>query len=345
MNLANNAYPISEHQFASARHTSAYLACGRVGAPLVIFIHGWPELGLLWRQQLVAMAGLGFRAVAPDMRGYGNSSIYLNHADYALEHSVTDMLELLDHLGGERAIWVGHDWGSPVAWAMASHHPQRCHGVANLCVPYLKEGFTLGNMLPLVDRSLYPQERLPYGQWDYQQFYQEQFEQATASLDANVSDTVRALFRKSDPAHQGKPSRLAYTRSHGGWFGGTGKAPAVPLDTDVLSEHDHAMLNEALQRNGFIGPNAWYMNHERNGEYAMRAFNAGKLTLPVLFFHATLDFTCETVQSRLAEPMRADCSDLTEVAVPCGHWMAQEQPIAVNAGLAKWLAGKFPQLW
>ena len=345
MNLPNSSYPISEQVFASPRHTSAYLACGRVGAPLIIFIHGWPELGLLWRQQLVAMANLGFRAIAPDMRGYGKSSVYRQHADYAIEHSVTDMLELLDHLGGERAIWVGHDWGSPVAWALASHHPQRCHGVANLCVPYLKNGFTVRNALPLIDRTIYPPDRFPFGQWDYQVYYEEQFDRATASLEANVADTVRAVFRKSDPAHQGKPSRLAYTRSHGGWFGGAGRAPVVPLDSDVLSEQDCAALTESLLRNGFSAPNASYMNHERNAAYAQRAQNGGRLTLPVLFFHASLDYTCETLQSQLAEPMRADCTDLTEVTVDCGHWLAQEQPIAVNAGLAKWLAGKFSGLW
>ena len=71
------------------------------------------------------------------MRGYGRSSVYRRHEDYALEHSVADMLELLDALGREKAVWVGHDWGSPVVWSLASHHPERCCGVANLCVPYL----------------------------------------------------------------------------------------------------------------------------------------------------------------------------------------------------------------
>ena len=67
--------------------------------------------------------------------------------------------------------------------------------------------------------------------------------------------------------------------------------------------------------------------------------------MPVLFLHGAYDYTCETVDSRLAEPMRRDCRDLTEVIVSSGHWMAQEQPAAVNAALAKWLAAKFPELW
>ncbi|MFX8864242.1 alpha/beta fold hydrolase, partial [Acinetobacter baumannii] len=91
----------------------------------------------------------GFRCVAPDMRGYGRSTVHPRHEDYALEAIVADMLELLAALGRERAVWVGHDWGSPVVWSIAAHHAERCQGVASLCVPYLAAGFALPNLLPL----------------------------------------------------------------------------------------------------------------------------------------------------------------------------------------------------
>jgi len=87
------------------------------------------------------------------------------------------------------------------------------------------------------------------------------------------------------------------------------------------------------------------MNHKANGAYAKRARNAGKLAMPVLFLHGAYDTTCETMHSRLAEPMRRDCAQLTEVVVNSGHWMAQEQPVAVNAALTKWLAAKLPDYW
>ena len=87
------------------------------------------------------------------------------------------------------------------------------------------------------------------------------------------------------------------------------------------------------------------MNHKANGAYAKRAENGGKLSMPVLFLHGAYDTTCETMHSRLAEPMRHDCTDLTEVVVNSGHWMAQEQPVAVNAALAKWLATRLPDYW
>src|SRR5262245_59616494 len=136
-------FAITEHIARSPRHTSFYLACGAPQASAIVFLHGWPELSISWRHQLPVFAGLGFRAVAPDMRGYGRSSSYGHYEDYALEEVVADMIELLDRLGAEKAIWVGHDSGSPVVWSIAQHHPHRCHGIASLCVPYMPAGFTV----------------------------------------------------------------------------------------------------------------------------------------------------------------------------------------------------------
>src|SRR5262245_36604994 len=194
-----------EHIVSTARHTTAYLASGRESGPLMIFVHGWPELSISWRHQLPCFAALGFRAVAPDMRGYGRSSVYPRHEDYAIEHTVRDMLELLDALGREKAVWVGHDWGSPVVWSLASHHPDRCFGVANLSVPYFAKGFSPEQLLPLVDRSVYPEAEYPIGQWDYQLFYVEQFDRATKAFEGNVRNTLKALFRKGNPSGKGKP--------------------------------------------------------------------------------------------------------------------------------------------
>ena len=109
-------FPVTEHTVKTARHTTGYLACGAEQGPLLIFCHGWPELSLSWRHQLPAFAALGFRCVAPDMRGYGRSSTYTRHEDFAQEQIVQDMVELLASLGRERTVWIGHDWGSPVVW-------------------------------------------------------------------------------------------------------------------------------------------------------------------------------------------------------------------------------------
>jgi pimeloyl-ACP methyl ester carboxylesterase len=279
------------------------------------------------------------------MRGYGRSSNYTSHADYALEHSVDDMLELLAHLGRERAAWIGHDWGSPVVWSLASHYPERCEAIANLCVPYIADGFATGNLIPLVNREIYPEATYPAGQWEYQLFYEAQFHRARSTFEADIENTIRALFRRGNPAGRGKPPRTAEVRRDNGWFGGAGKAPAVPRDPAVISEEDLSIYAAALARTGFFGADSWYMNSAANTAYADRAKDAGKLTLPVLFLHGAYDYTCETIDSRLAEPMRHDCADLTEVIVFSGHWMAQERPIEVNAALAKWLAVKVTNAW
>ena len=97
-------FPVTEHIAKSQRHSSFYLACGVSDATPIIFLHGWPELSISWRHQLPTFASLGFRALAPDMRGYGRSSIYSRHEDYALEQVVADMIELLDAISAERAV-------------------------------------------------------------------------------------------------------------------------------------------------------------------------------------------------------------------------------------------------
>jgi pimeloyl-ACP methyl ester carboxylesterase len=211
-------------------------------------------------------------------------------------------------------------------------------------VPYLSTGFTLESVVPLVDRALYPEAKFPAGQWDYQFFYEESFHKACATFDASPRNMVKALFRKGDPARVGKPAPTAMVRVAGGWFGGNA-CPDVPRDPDVLTEQDMEAYAAALTRNGFFGPDSWYMNHKANAAYAKRAKNGGKLAMPVLFLHGAYDTTCETMTSKLAEPMRRDCADLTEVVVESGHWMAQEKPVAVNAALAKWLAAKLPAYW
>ena len=138
------------------------------------------------------------------MRGYGRSAVYERHEDYALEVIVEDMLELLTAIGRESAIWVGHDWGSPVVWSLASHHPERCHAVANLCVPYLPGGFGPQSFLPLVDRAVYPEAQYPAGQWDYQLFYEENFDTARRHFEADVASTIKDAVPQGQPGGEGQ---------------------------------------------------------------------------------------------------------------------------------------------
>lgn len=334
---------ITEHTLKTARHTTVFLEAGPSDGPLVIFVHGWPERALSWRHQLPFFASLGFRAIAPDMRGYGNSGVYPNHHDYCQREIVADMIELIDSLGYEKALWIGHDWGSPVVWNIASHHPDRCHAVANLCVPFSTLEHGIDKLIDLVDRSVYPESEFPAGQWEYMRFYEENFDQATAEMDANPRNTVKALFQKRFPDEPGKPAFTAYVRKNNGWFEG-GEAPDVPIDTDIIEEAELDIYAGGLQKNGFFGPNSWYVNHQANAEYAATAENNGNLDMPVLFIEAEEDSVCKTLGVPLGTPMQEKCSNLTTTSLNTGHWMAQEQPAEVNRELIKWITVKVPEL-
>ena len=104
--------------------------------PLVLLIHGFPELGISWRAQVQALAEAGFHAVAPDMRGYGGTDKPADQEDHTILHLVGDMVDLVRALGEEQAVVVGHDWGSAVAWHCALMRPDVFRAVAGLSVPF-----------------------------------------------------------------------------------------------------------------------------------------------------------------------------------------------------------------
>jgi pimeloyl-ACP methyl ester carboxylesterase len=108
--------------------------------PLVLLCHGFPESWYSWRNQLRALADAGFRAVAPDMRGYGQTDAPAEIEKYTLLHVVGDIVGVLDALGAETAAIAGHDWGAPVAWHAAQMRPDLFRGVIGLSVPFRPRG-------------------------------------------------------------------------------------------------------------------------------------------------------------------------------------------------------------
>jgi pimeloyl-ACP methyl ester carboxylesterase len=321
----------------TARHRTSWLEAGPERAPLMVFLHGWPELGLIWRSQLRHFSAEGWRCVAPDMRGYGNSSRPHSISAYSVRELVADMVELHDALGASPAIWIGHDWGSAVAWAIASHHAERCRGVVNLCVPYFARGFALPNLLPLVDRDIYPSDRYPAGQWDYWLYYREHFGRASQAFEADVAATLSRLYRTAPARVTGTQAATASIRDRGGWFSSVGDAVASSKYKALLDERDFDSLVRAFSKTGFGGADAWYMNDAENMAYAAEAPDFGRINLPALFIHAANDTVCDTTRSRMAEPMRDDCSSLSEVIVEGGHEIMLERPEAVNEEIAAWL--------
>ncbi len=108
--------------------------------PLVLFCHGWPESWYSWRHQLAALAAAGYRAVAPDMRGYGGTDAPPAIEQYTMLHLVGDMVDLVKALGEQQAVIVGHDWGAPVAWTSALLRPDLFRAVAGMSVPFTPPG-------------------------------------------------------------------------------------------------------------------------------------------------------------------------------------------------------------
>jgi pimeloyl-ACP methyl ester carboxylesterase len=307
----------------------------------MIFLHGWPALGLVWRPQLVHFADMGWRCIAPDMRGSGGSSVPIRVADYAMREVVADMIDLHDALGGKPAVWIGHSLGGPVAWAMAMHHTARCRGVVGLTVPYFARGGELPTLVPLVNRDIYPADKYPVGQWDYMLFYAEHFTRAVRDFEANTEQLITMSYSRVSSEDVGKPAPLASVRAQGGWFPkkGSNTSSQQPRE-ELLPAADKKAMLAAFARTGFSGSCAWYLNEARNVAYAAEAPNFGRLSLPALFLHAEWDPVCDTAHSHLADPMREDCADLTEVKIPSGHVLMLERPDEVNRSIEDWLTAK-----
>ena len=306
----------------------------------MMFLHGWPELSLIWRAQMEAFVADGWRCVAPDMRGYGGSSAPAANAAYTNEQVVMDMAELHDHLGGKLAIWIGHDWGSVVAASLVAHEPGRSRGVALISVPYFPDANALPTLVPLVDRTIYPAEQYPDGQWDYYRFYNTHFEAAVADLDADKASSLASIYRQGDPASVGKPSPNASVTRKGGRFGAAHRAPPTKPDPALWPPADFAALVTSFESKGFRPPCAWYLNDDANIAYARRAPSGGRLSLPVLFVNGDYDQSNTVTGNRSADPMRAACADLTVTSLPGAHWLPLERKAELTQAIRTWLRDK-----
>ncbi len=125
--------PVEELELRAGGRRFFALAGGPSGGPLVLLLHGFPELSRSWRHQIRALAAAGHRAVAPDLRGYGRSD---RSGPYDLRTLARDAAGLVEALGRERAAVVGHDWGGAVAWATAVHQPRAVERLAILNCPH-----------------------------------------------------------------------------------------------------------------------------------------------------------------------------------------------------------------
>jgi len=306
----------------------------------MIFLHGWPELSLIWRAQMDAFAADGWHCVAPDLRGFGGSSAPTGNDAYTNEQVVADMAELHDHLGGKPAIWVGHDWGSVIAGAMAAHHPERSRGVVLISVPYFPDANALPTLVPLVDRTIYPVEQYPDGQWDYYRYYTTHFEAAVVDLDADKPASLASIYRPGDPASVDKPAANATVTSKGGRFGAAHRAPPTKPDPALWPAADFEMLVRSFEAHGFRPPCAWYLNDDANIAYARKAPDGARLSLPVLFVNGDYDQMNSINGNRLGDPMRAACANLTVTNLAGAHWLPLECKSELVQAIRTWVQAK-----
>ncbi|KAI0393704.1 putative epoxide hydrolase [Xylariaceae sp. FL0594] len=334
----------SEHDvFYAGDKKIHYHAAGPSLGPLVLFIHGWVGTGITWKAQIDAFAALGFRVVAPDMPGYGQSTSRRVIDDYCQEAIVEGLMALLAAQDRARAIWVGHDWGAGVVSSVATQHPEAVSALVTVCVPFRSIELGWNGFLPLVNRDLYPAEEFEFGQWDYMKKYEEDFEESVKWFDSDIRGFCKAAMQQPGPPQSRRELMFSTVRKLG-WLGGMPSPPPVEATGPPLLPPDvFASFADDMEKTGVWGPCAYYMHHERNARY--NGSKPGTLTQPALFIHAAWDLVCDTKTSRLAEPMRRACANLTEVTLETDHLPQYQKPAEFNAAILRFIVEEVPSEW
>jgi len=272
--------------------------------PPVVLCHGFPELAFSWRHQIPVLAREGYRVIAPDMRGFGESSRPQEVEAYDVGSLCGDMTGLLDALGEESAIFVGHDWGASLVWSLALLEPARVRAVAGLSVPFVPRAPVAP--IPIMRRHL------------GEDFYIVWFQEPGVADAALAKDVRRTLTTSRQWTAQ--------------WADEDGREPEVP---PWLSEAELAVYIEAFERTGFTGGLNWYRNIDRNWELKADVAER-RVEQPAMFLTGERD----PVRSFMpAQAMQGWVTDLrAEVVVQdAGHWVQQQEPASVNAALVAFL--------
>lgn len=294
------------------------------GVP-VVMSHGFPELAFSWRHQIPALAAAGFHAIAPDQRGYGLTDRPQAVESYDIHHLTGDLVGLLDALKIEKAVFVGHDWGGIVTWAMPLLHPHRVLGVVGVNTPFLPRA-------PMDPIALM---RAAYGENMYIVFFQKPGV-ADALLAKDVGKTLRLFYRKTGLTIEEFDKRPAEERN---------LAFAAALETDetqwpgkvLLSAEEYEFYRAAFARTGFTGGVNWYRNFTRNWQTTEGV--AQKVEVPCLMVMAENDIV---LRPSLADGMEAFVPDLEKHLIKdSGHWTQAEKPDELNRVLTSWLKRRF----
>ena len=292
----------------------------------VVFSHGWPELAYSWRHQLPAVAAAGFRAIAPDQRGYGLTDRPEKVEDYDMAHLTGDLVGLLDALGIEKAIFCGHDWGGLVVWQMPLYHPDRVAGVISLNTPFIPRApadpiaimkATMGDNMYIV--------------------YFQQYGVADALLKKDVRRVFETFMRTSPITYEQylqlpeSDRKFEFIRMF------EGDKPEFIPGTLILNEEELNFFVSTYERTGFTGGINWYRNFTRNW-HASEGIRE-RVDVPGLMISAADDVVLPPV---MADGMEQYVPDLERHIVPaCGHWTQQEKPEETNRLIIDWLKRRF----
>lgn len=292
-------------------------------APLVLLIHGFPELGISWRAQVRALAEAGFHAVAPDMRGYGGTDRPGRTEDHTILHLVGDMVDLVRALGRTTCVVVGHDWGAPVAWHCALMRPDMFTAVAGLSVPFQPrraKGPPTPAMAALAKRS---------GRGE---LYMNQFQAPDAHrmFEADVATALRKGFYAYDGATPAERQSTGFIAPGHDFISEVADDATLP---PWMSEDHFAEYVAAFTGSGFKGPLDWYRCLDLN--WCLTAFLQGqKIHQPAMFMVGERDPVRHYAGQHEAG-LKDWLTDLrSQTVVPAaGHWLQQERPDIVNPAL------------
>ena len=295
------------------------------GVP-VVMCHGFPELAYSWRHQLPALAAAGYRAIAPDQRGYGRSAQPDGIENYDMAHLTGDLVGLLDALDIDKAIFAGHDWGGLVVWQMPLFHASRVAGIIGVNTPFL----------PRPPMDPIAAMRAVYGEDMYIVYFQKPGA-ADAALMKEVGKTFRFFMRKNGVTAAeyaqlpDEDRRLELVKALGsderGWRGEL-----------VMPESELQVFIDTFTRTGFTGGINWYRNFTRNWQASEGVEQ--KVRVPSLMVMAEDDVV---LSPAMAQGMGEYVDDLEKVLIRhCGHWTQQEHPDELNTVMLSWLERRFP---
>ena len=315
------------HRFVETNGIRMHIAEAGEG-PLVVMCHGFPESWYSWRHQITALAEAGFHAVAPDQRGYGQTDAPEAIDAYTQLHLIGDIVGLLDALGEEQAVIVGHDWGAPVAWNTAILRPDRIRAVAGLSVP---PNAWSGKIPPTEGM------KQRFGDTFFYQLYFQEPGKAEAELEADVRTTMRMLLYTASGDCPPNPAAGELPKTAG--FLDAMQDPGDDLP-DWLSEADLDVFTGEFERAGFRGGLNWYRNIDRNWEL-MAPFNGKLVTPPSLFVTGDRDLVVSLMGPNWREQMQQSAPNLRDaVMIPgVGHWTQQEAAEAVNEAMIAFVRG------